>query len=290
MQRGNSCLVGKVPRWIAEIMVAGSIPTALTSEEQGAKTLCYEIAKRHEGYEKKAVPARPSKTVRVFEIDSDRERPLECLAITEETKPGEAKKHHCPGRGLWSSHQTSAGGVFGAKGRVRRNRQVRNKGDCEISEIPGAWARLGNHERMGCVRATRGEIQLSAADTPCRRTLHKISIGPREVSSRSRSKASGREGGNPIPGLPTDGSGRGGLQRKRYRVSARRQIEPERIACGKIHVRRQSDREIEAARRVAGDRHGPERGRAFHSGTGPGAHSVQIKVKAEIYCCRLARA
>src|SRR6476646_2601695 len=80
IQRGNSCLVGKVPRWIAEIMVAGSIPTALTSEEQRTKTLCYEIAKRHEGHEKKAAPARPSKTVRVFEIDSGRERPLECPA------------------------------------------------------------------------------------------------------------------------------------------------------------------------------------------------------------------
>jgi hypothetical protein len=62
----------------------------------------------------------------------------------------------------------------------------------------------------------------------------------------------------------------------------RRQIEPERIACPataamfsvKIHVRRQRDGEIETARRVAGHRHGPERGRADHSGTGPRAHSV----------------
>jgi hypothetical protein len=239
---------------------------------------------------KRAAHARPSTTVSVFEIGSGRRRPLVCLAITEETKPREAEKHHRPGRGLWSSNQAGAGGVFVAKGRARRNRQVRHKGDCEISEIPGAWPRVANREWMGCVRATRGEIQLGAADIPCRRTLHHVSIRPREVGSRGRSKTSGREGGNPIPGLPTDGSGGGGLQRKRYRVPSRRQIEPERIACGKIHVGRQSDGEVEAPRRVASHRHGPERGRADCSGTGPRAHSVQIKVKDVIYCCRLARA
>jgi hypothetical protein len=33
-------------------MVAGSIPTALTSEEQRVKTLSYQITKHHEGHEK----------------------------------------------------------------------------------------------------------------------------------------------------------------------------------------------------------------------------------------------
>jgi hypothetical protein len=152
------------------------------------------------------------KFARSNQIRSHRDRDtLARGAIAREGKPGEAEKHHRPGRGLWGSNQTGAGGVFVAKGRVRRNRQVRDKGDCGIKEIPCA-ARQANHERMGCVRATRREIQLIAADVACRsvRTLNQVSIRTREVGARSRSKTSGREGSNPIPGLPTDGSGRGG--------------------------------------------------------------------------------
>jgi hypothetical protein len=47
---------------------------------------------------------------------------------------------------------------------------------------------------------------------------------------------------------------------------------------------------FEAARRVTGHCHGPERGRAGYSGTGPRAHSIQPKLKQEIYRCRLAQA
>jgi hypothetical protein len=52
MQRGNSCLIGKIPRPMGSRNYARGFDSALTSNEERVKTLCYEIAKRHEGHEK----------------------------------------------------------------------------------------------------------------------------------------------------------------------------------------------------------------------------------------------
>ena len=71
-------------RWVAEIMVAGSIPTALTSEEQRVKRLSYQITKGQRG-EDKTPPlnriAQTTPTLRVRALRAIPVRPTVPLGI-----------------------------------------------------------------------------------------------------------------------------------------------------------------------------------------------------------------